>query len=166
MQENWPRLVLGKGIQITRLTAFLAALATIAGCTKPEAAQSSAPPAIEPAKAALLATLPTVYQHADLDNGEAQVATCRSCHVLVKGGGNAVGPNLYGVFGRKAGSLAGFRYSPGLMATGIVWDAASLDRWITNPRAVVPGTKMAYAGLETAKDRVDLIAYLKVKTSE
>ena len=66
----------------------------------------------------------------------------------------------------RRGRSPDFSYSPGLKATGIVWDAASIDHWITNPRAVVPGTKMSYAGMENAKDRADLIAYLKIKTSQ
>ncbi|HEY2483441.1 MAG TPA: cytochrome c family protein, partial [Caulobacteraceae bacterium] len=74
-------------------------------------------------------------------------------------------PDLYAVFGRKAGTSPGFAYSDGLKALGITWDAASLDKWIANPRAMVPGTKMTYIGLSDPKDRTDLIAYLKTVTS-
>ena len=139
-----------------------AALA-LSACGQPGTGKA---PAADPAAKAKLATLPAAYQNADLDNGEAQVAQCRACHVLTKGGGNAVGPNLYGVFGRKAGTAPGFSYSPGLKATGIMWDAPSIDHWIANPRAVVAGTKMSFAGLEKPTDRRDVVAYLRVKTSD
>jgi cytochrome c len=76
-----------------------------------------------------------------------------------------VGPNLYGVFGRKAGIKAGFAYSAGLKASGLTWDAASLDKWITDPKKVSADTKMAYVGMEDPKDRTDVIAYLKIATS-
>ena len=58
-----------------------------------------------------------------------------------------------------------FKYSDGLKAAGFTWDAAHIDQWITNPRAVIPGTKMSFAGVKDAKDRADLIAYLKTETS-
>jgi cytochrome c len=155
-------------MRLSGLAIAVAAGVALSGCGKSPPSSTStseAPPPIDPAKAAILATLPAAYRHADLDNGEGLSATCRACHILTKGGGNAIGPNLYGVFGRKAGSLASFTYSPGLTASGIVWDAPAIDHWITNPRAVVPGTKMSYAGMENPRDRVDLVAYLKVKTS-
>lgn len=149
-------------------------LIALAGCGKSGGtsetalADQSAAAAKAPASAAtkaLLATLPPAYQAADLDNGEAKLALCRSCHTIAKGGADMTGPNLWGVFGRRAASLAGFSYSDGLKATGIVWNAPAIDRWITNPRAVVPSTKMTYLGMESATDRRDVIAYLKVATS-
>jgi len=66
---------------------------------------------------------------------------------------------------RKAGSIAGFSYSDGLKNSGITWDAAQIDKWITNPRAVVPDTRMSFMGLPNAKDRIDVVAYLKTVTS-
>jgi cytochrome c len=75
------------------------------------------------------------------------------------------GPNLYGVFGRKAGAAANFSYSDGLKAAGWTWDAAHIDTWITNPKAMVDGTRMSFVGVKDPKDRADVIAYLKVATS-
>jgi cytochrome c len=133
-----------------------------------EPASAPAPAAAAPTdaqKKALLATLPAAYQGADLDNGQAKFALCKSCHTTAQGGADMTGPNLFGIFGRKAGAKAGFAYSDGLKAAGLTWDAPHLDTWITNPRGMVPATKMTYAGMESAKDRTDLIAYLKVATS-
>jgi cytochrome c len=160
---------------LVSMLALAGAAALLAGCGKPQSGsdQAAAPtePASAPAEAtpeqakAIVATLPAPYNAADLDNGKLKFAICRSCHTTAQGGPNMTGPNLYGVFGRKAGSLDGFSYSDGLKATGIVWDAAHIDTWITDPRAVVPTTKMTYFGLKDAKDRVDVVAYLKVQTS-
>ena len=74
------------------------------------------------------------------------------------------GPNLHGVFGRKAASIAGFNYSDALKASGWTWDAAHVDTWITDPKAALPGAKMTFAGLKDPKDRTDLIAYLMIRT--
>ena len=75
------------------------------------------------------------------------------------------GPNLWGIFGRKAGSKAGFTYSDDLKNAGWTWDADRIDKWITNPRAVLPGTKMTFIGMPDPNDRRDVIAFLKVQTS-
>jgi cytochrome c len=116
-------------------------------------------------KKAILATLPAAYQGADLDNGQAKFALCQSCHTVGKGQAPMVGPNLWGVFGRKAGSEPGFTYSDGMKALGVTWDAPTIDKWISNPRAMNPGTKMTYLGMENPKDRIDVVAYLKVVTT-
>jgi cytochrome c len=86
---------------------------------------------------------------------------CASCHDVAPGGVARIGPNLHGVVGRKAGSLPDYTYSPALKAAGFVWDPAALDRWLTRPADVVPGTAMAFAGLPKAEDRRAIIAYLQ-----
>ena len=75
------------------------------------------------------------------------------------------GPNLHGIFGRKAGSKAGYAYSDAVKNAGFTWDAEHLDKWLASPREDLPGTKMTFAGLKDPKDRIDLIAYLKAETS-
>jgi cytochrome c len=128
----------------------------------PEAAPAEPTP--EQAKA-IIATLPAPYNAADLDNGKHQFAQCRSCHTTAQGGPNMTGPNLWGVFGRKAGGLDGFAYSDGLKAAGWTWDVGQLDKWITDPRAAIPGTKMTFFGIKDPKARADVIAYLKAETT-
>jgi len=86
-------------------------------------------------------------------------AQCGACHAT-EAGKNLVGPSLAGVLGRKAGSVAGFRYSTANRNAGITWDAEVLDKYLTNPQAVVPGTIMPYAGLKNDAQRANLIAYL------
>jgi cytochrome c len=91
----------------------------------------------------------------------AQVAKqCELCHNLGKGQGNKIGPNLYGVVGRKVASEAGFNYSSQLKAKGGTWTFDALDKWLLNPRADVPGTLMTFAGIPSEKQRADVIAYL------
>jgi cytochrome c len=84
---------------------------------------------------------------------------CGICHA-VAAGENRVGPTLFGVVGRPAGSVAGFNYTADHKKLGITWDAASLDKYLTNPRAMVPDTSMVYAGLKDDTERADLVAYL------
>ena len=116
-------------------------------------------------KQKLLASLPAPYNTADIANGEAKFALCQSCHTVAQGGANMTGPNLYGIFGTKAGEgHEGFKFSDPLKASGIVWTPEKMDPWITKPQDVVPGSKMTFAGMKEAKDRTDLIAYLMVQT--
>jgi len=84
---------------------------------------------------------------------------CSICHSVVAGR-NMIGPSLFGVVGRPAGKEPGFHYSPANEKSGLTWDAATLDRYLTSPATVVPHTIMTYAGLKDATKRADLIAYL------
>lgn len=130
-------------------------------------APADAPAATKPTdaqKAATLAALPAPYNTGDLSNGQSKFALCRSCHTITEGGPDLTGPNLYGVFGRKAGSKEGYSYSDAVKAAGFTWEATHLDKWLADPRGFMPGTKMTFAGLKDPKDRIDLIAYLKVET--
>ncbi len=85
---------------------------------------------------------------------------CAACHSLDY---NGVGPAHKGVFGRKAGQAEGYTYSPALQASGLVWNESNLNRWLTDPAKLVPGNKMGIA-VPSAKERSDLIAYLKLAT--
>jgi cytochrome c len=98
---------------------------------------------------------------ADPQAGAAVFKTqCGVCHSPVQGK-NLVGPSLFGLIGRTSGSVAGFHYSAANKNANITWDAAILDKYLTSPREVVPGTIMAYNGLKDDTKRADLIAYLE-----
>jgi cytochrome c len=108
----------------------------------------------------LLAGSATAALAADPAAGEKIFKTqCGICHA-VAAGQNRIGPTLFGVVGRPAGSVPGFNYTADHKKLGIAWDAATLDKYLTNPRAMVPDTSMVYAGLKDNAERADLVAYL------
>jgi cytochrome c len=99
-------------------------------------------------------------QAQDAASGEAVFKSqCAICH-SVQSGRNQTGPSLFGIVGRRAGQVPGFHYSPANKASELTWDAATLDRYLTSPRDVVPHTIMTYGGLKDAPKRASLIAYL------
>ena len=106
--------------------------------------------------------LGTLLAAADATKGEAVFAKCAACHTITQGGANGIGPNLFGIVGKPIGKHApGFAYSGDLAGHGGDWDYANLDVWLKSPKAFAAGTKMTFAGLGSAEDRANLLAYLK-----
>lgn len=93
----------------------------------------------------------------DPAHGKTLYQGCQACHSVDD---NDLGPRHRGVVGRRAGSVADYSYSPALKNSGLIWDESTLDRWLTNPSALVPGTKMFFK-IDDAQARADIIAYLK-----
>jgi cytochrome c len=107
---------------------------------------------------------PAVAVVGDAAGGEKVFAKCKACHTVDQGGANGIGPNLYAVAGDAIGEgRGGFAFSDGLKAHKGTWDAATLDQWLTGPAKFAAGTKMTFAGLDDAKQRADVIAYLNSK---
>lgn len=107
----------------------------------------------------------TLMQAADPAKGEAVFKKCVSCHTIDSGGANGIGPNLYGVMGKKHGHLPGFAYSPGMLAKPGVWDFEAMNDWLKSPKRYVDGTKMSFAGLSKGEDRANVIAYINAQGS-
>lgn len=99
-------------------------------------------------------------QAADPAKGKSVFQRCAICHRVEKNGGNGLGPNLFDIVGRKAGTVADFSYSAAMKNSGIVWSTDKLTAYIEHPAAVVPGNKMAFAGVTDAGQRADVVAYL------
>ena len=117
-------------------------------CLLATAAGTGLPAVINPARAADPVAGKAVFQ-----------SVCSNCH-SPQPGANKTGPSLFGIVGRKTGSVEGYTYSPANKAANLTWDEATLDKYLQSPRAMVPGTKMTYAGLKDDTRRTDLIAYL------
>ena len=97
----------------------------------------------------------------DAAAGESAFKVCKACHQIGEGAKIAVGPVLNGVVGRPAGTYPGYNYSEANKNSGLVWDEATLTVYLKDPKAKVPGTKMAFAGLKKDEDIANVIAYLK-----
>ena len=110
--------------------------------------------------ALLAATTMAAQAAGDPVKGKGVYKRCVICHTDDKGGGDALGPNLWGIYGRKAATRPGYPYSPQLKAANITWTEANLIKWSAAPQRMVPGTKMFFAGITSKNQQADLAAYL------
>jgi cytochrome c len=119
-----------------------------------------------PALALLAFGFAPAAQAQDAAAGQRVFNQCRACHTIDAGGRNGVGPNLHGVVGRPAGSIQGFRYSANMRQLadgGLTWTTENLNRYLTNPKDLVPQGSMAFAGIRNDEQRASLIAYLEAQ---
>jgi cytochrome c len=109
---------------------------------------------------AVAGMLASQAQAADAKHGVTVFQRCAICHSNAKGAGARIGPNLFGVVGRKAGTMPDFPYSAAMKKAGFVWTPEKLQAYIQHPQQVVPGNRMAFAGVSSKADDADLVAYL------
>jgi cytochrome c len=119
-------------------------------------AKPAAPEQVEP--------IEQLLAKADVGRGENSVKKCAACHTFDKGGRTLVGPNLWGVVGRPKASVPGFNYSAALKSKGGNWTIEEINQFIANPKAMVPGTSMTFAGISRAGERADIIVYLNSRS--
>ncbi len=100
----------------------------------------------------------------NVQHGEKVFKKCSSCHMITSGGKNMIGPNLWSVLGRKTGSVSGYKYSKALAAYGKEWTFGEMNGFLTKPSAYIKGTKMAFAGLRSEKDRASVILFMNSKS--
>ena len=150
--------VLGTCLALLSLNIAAGAIFTSHEPEKPgyEVAVKEEPKAGAPAEV----PLPVRFASADLSRGETSAKKCMACHTLGKGEPNRVGPNLWGIVGRPKASEAGFNYSAAMKSQKGNWTPEDLDVYLTNPRGMVPGTNMSFAGIPRGTERADLITFL------
>lgn len=140
-------------------TALAALLATsLAGCGGSKPAENAAESPADSAAAPVAA--PSATASVAADGSPLAFSICKSCHAVEKGK-TIIGPSLAGIYGTKAGDVAGFSFSPALKVSGLTWDDATLDKWLENPMQLVPGTRMTYAGQSDPAKRKAMIEYIK-----
>ena len=100
----------------------------------------------------------------DIAKGKRLAKKCTVCHTLNKGGKNKLGPNLFGIMGKPAASVKGYKYSKAMASSRIIWDEVNFTEFLTRPKKFLKGTKMSYFGLKKASQRADLLAYFNTLT--
>ena len=106
----------------------------------------------------------TLFASTSVDDGAKVFKKCIACHSIAQGGGNKIGPTLWGVLGRKAGSISDYKYSKAMAAHGKTWSFDEMNNFLIKPKDWIKGTKMSFAGLKNAKDRAAVILYMNENT--
>ena len=106
----------------------------------------------------------TLFASTSVDDGAKVFKKCTACHSIAQGGGNKIGPTLWGVLGRKAGSISDYKYSKAMAANGKTWSFDEMNNFLIKPKDWIKGTKMSFAGLKNAKDRAAVILYMNENT--
>jgi len=149
-------------LSVTRTASVCLATLVLAGCGGPDATAPGADGGTTGAAAVEEAPdIDVLLANADVDRGETLYFQCRACHTLEEGGQNKVGPNLWGMFGREAGSVPGFAYSDALANSGVVWSVETVNQWLEQPANYLPGNIMVFIGVKDPQDRANLIAFLQ-----
>ena len=107
----------------------------------------------------------TLLAMGDLAHGQKVFKKCSACHMIASDGKNMIGPNLWSVIGRKAGSVGDYKYSKAMIAYGKEWSFEEMNAYLIKPQAYIKGTKMAFAGLRKEKDRASVILYMNSKSA-
>lgn len=164
-------------IHIRFLTPFFIALACMALSSCGPSDSSPPPPqpdsripqenasgATSSPKTQDFSAFPEPYRSADYALGRRTFKLCSACHTVAEGATNLVGPNLHGIFGREAGSHAGFHYSKALANAGFTWTPERVEEWLANPNSYLPGNNMSFTGVRKPEDRHAVIAYLMLES--
>jgi len=136
------------------------AAAPEAAASETPAAEASATPGPSPTPSASASPKPAASPSVAAAGPPESFKQCAVCHSTERGQ-TLIGPSLAGIFGTRAGDVAGFKFSPAMMASGLTWNAATLDTYLTDPKKLVPGTTMSFGGVKDGAKRAEIIAYLK-----
>tara|TARA_B100000029_G_scaffold516040_1_gene626352 strand:- start:3359 stop:3886 length:528 start_codon:yes stop_codon:yes gene_type:complete len=131
----------------------VASVTTVSSSTSSESSENSADSSIS-----------AIFASTSAADGEKVFKKCAACHSISKGGGNKIGPALWGVLGRKAGSVSDYKYSKAMAAHGKTWSFDEMNGFLIKPKEWIKGTKMAFAGLKNAKERAAVILYMNEKS--
>ena len=130
-----------------------------------ESAESSSDSEVKDEKEIVKVNISQLLAMGDLAHGQKVFKKCSACHMIASDGKNMIGPNLWSVIGRQAGSVADYKYSKAMVAYGKNWTFEEMNAYLIKPQAYIKGTKMAFAGLRKEKDRASVILYMNSKSN-